>query len=156
MFDSLTWDAILSPWFAAAAAVFVIAVVFLIAIKPRSKQKPEIAHDKTGWVLTERIDFADSHAIGGLVLEVEETRGVVGWTGVEHREIRWRRATADEAKMVLESYNTQRNLAMSAIFAVNAHTGTEPSGERIDAELKEAANGQDIADVTLVPQEVTR
>ena len=31
-----------------------------------------------------------------------------------------------------------------------------PSGERIDAELKEAANGQDIADVTLVPQEVTR
>jgi hypothetical protein len=158
--DGLTWDAILEQWpFAAAALVFVIAVVLFIVVKPRSKQKPEVTDagaDKRGWVLTERIDFADSHVIGKLVLEVEETRSVVGWTGVEHCEIRWRKATVDEAKMVLESYNAQRNLAMSAIFAVNAHTGTKPGGQRIDGELEDADNGKDSADVTLVPQAVTR
>jgi hypothetical protein len=91
------------------------------------------------------------------MLEVEETRSAIGSTGVEHREIRWRSATVDEAKMVLESYNALRNLATTATFTVSAPTKTKPSGqdERMDAELKGAANGQDMTEVTLVPQDVT-
>ncbi len=40
--------------------------------------------------------------------------------GVEHREIRWRRATLDEAKTVLVSYHAQRNLTMTANFIVSS------------------------------------
>jgi len=56
---------------------------------------------------------------------VEETRSAIGSLGVEHREIRWRSATVDEAKMVLESYNALRNLAMTATFTVSAPAGTK-------------------------------
>jgi hypothetical protein len=90
----------------------VVAVGLFIAIKPTSKGQSEItdaAVDEMGWVLTGRIDFSDCNANGRLMLEVEETRSAIGSTGVEHREIRWRSATVDEAKMVLESYNALRN-----------------------------------------------
>ena len=43
-------------------------------------------------------------------------------TGVKHREVRWRRATLPEAKMVLKSYRTQQNLAMSFTVTVPAET----------------------------------
>jgi hypothetical protein len=162
MFDDLTWDAILQawPWFGAAAVVFVVALGLFIVLKPRSKRQAEKAAegaDKIGWKSTGRIDFSDPNAIGRLMLEVEETRSAIGSLGVEHREIRWRSATVGEAKMVLESYNALRNLAMTATFTVSAPTKTKPSGqdERMDAELKDAANGQDMTEVTLVPQDVT-
>jgi hypothetical protein len=66
----------------------------------RSKGQAEItdaAVDKMGWILTRRIDFSDSNAIGRLMLEVEETRSAIGSTGVEHREIRWRSATVESS-----------------------------------------------------------
>jgi hypothetical protein len=44
-----------------------------------------------GWMLTGRIDLADPQSVGALVLEVEETRISLSPSGVEHREIRWRR-----------------------------------------------------------------
>jgi hypothetical protein len=77
-------------------------------------------HDKTksnavaqnGWTPTGRIDFVDPQSIGDFVLQVEETRIVDSLGGVEHREIRWRKATLDEAKTVLISYHAQRNLSM--------------------------------------------
>jgi hypothetical protein len=47
--------------------------------------------DKMGWMLTWRIDLADPQSVGALVLEVEETRISLSPSGVEHREIRWRR-----------------------------------------------------------------
>jgi hypothetical protein len=40
--------------------------------------------------------------------------------GVEHREIRWRKATLDEAKTVIVGYHAQRNLAMTANFIVSS------------------------------------
>ena len=74
---------------------------------------------------------------------------------MEHREIRWRRATLPEAKMVLESYHAQQNVAMSATFTGNASAGTKRKvsrqGESVESELKDAGNGQDMADVTPVP-----
>jgi hypothetical protein len=130
-----------------------------IVLKPRSKRQAEKAAegaDKIGWKSTGRIDFSDPNAIGKLMLEVEETRSAIGSLGVEHREIRWRSATVDEAKMVLESYNALRN-AMTATFTVSAPAGTKRKvngqADSVETELKDVANGQD---VTLVPQDVTR
>ena len=96
----------------------------LILLKPKSKRQPKTtgnASDSKEWVLTGRIDFVDPRSAGELVLQVEETRIVNRPSGVEHREIHWRRATLDEGKMVLVSYHAQRNLLMSANFMVSAH-----------------------------------
>jgi hypothetical protein len=103
--------------------------------------------------LTGRIDFVDPHSNGELVLQVEETQIVNSPGGIEHREIRWRRATVDEAKMVLVSYHAQRNLLMSANFVLTAPLGTSRNGQGKKDELK--ANGQRLADVKPVAAEAT-
>src|SRR5262249_54032300 len=148
--------------FGAAATVFVIAFGLSIALKPKPKRQPEAAADAADnleWALTRRIDLADPELARSFVLEVEESRISTSPTGVEHREIRWRRATLPEAKMVLESYHAQQNLAMSATFTCDASAGTKRKvsgqAESIETELRDAGNGQDMADVTLVPRDVT-
>jgi hypothetical protein len=163
MFDGLTWNAIFQqwPWFAAAAGVFVVAAGLLLAIKPKSKGQEitDAAADKMEWAPTGRIDFSDCNADGRLMLQVEETRSTIGSTGLERREIRWRNATVSDANKVLELYHAQRNLAMSPTFTVSATSGTKQigsgQGQSLHAELKDVANGQDMADVTLVPKDVT-
>jgi hypothetical protein len=164
MFDGLTWGAILEQWpFGGAAAVLVIAVGMLIAVKPKYKapyKTTDTVADTKDWRLTGRIDFADSQPVAGLVLEVEETQTSISPSGVEHHEIRWRRGTLSEAKMILESYHAQGNLAMLPSFTVSTPTGTQRKengqGERIDAELGDVANRQDVVEATLVPQDVRR
>ena len=164
MFDDLTWDAILQawPWFGAAATVFFVAAGLFIAFKAKTKRQPEKAADDADnmeWTVTRRIDFADHQLAGAFVLQVEESRISKSQTGVEHREIRWRRATLPEAKMVLESYYAQRYLAMSGTFTATAPVGTKQKvngqAESVEAEL-DVGNGQNIADVTLVPRDATR
>ena len=120
----------------------------LILLKPKSKRQPNItssAADSKEWVLTGQIDFVDPHSAG----ELCSGRGneiVNSPSGVEHREIRWRRATLDEGKMVLVSYHAQRNLLMSANFIVSAPTRTKQSAngqtETPDDKLKDEANGE--------------
>ena len=163
MFDDLTWDAISQawPWFGAAAVVFVIAVGSYIALRPKPKRQPQTATDAADnmeWTLTRRIDLADPQLAGAFVLEVEESRISTSPTGVEHREIRWRRATLPEAKMVLQSYHAQQNLAMSPSFTVSSPIETKREekgqGERVETDLKVLGNGHDMVDVTLVPGDV--
>ena len=123
----MQWETIPDQWiWLSAAAVFVVFVA-AIAARSLSKTKP---HDKTkshavaqnGWTATGRIDFVDPQSKGDFVLQVEETRIVDTMGGVEHREIRWRRATLDEAKTVLVSYHAQRNLTLTANFIVSSPT----------------------------------
>jgi hypothetical protein len=120
MFDGLMWGTILEQWpFGGAAAVLVIAVGVLIAVKPKSNapsKTTDTVADRKDWRLTGRIDFADSQPVARLVLEVEETQTSISPSGVEHHEIRWRRGMLSEAKMILESYHAQRNLAMLPSF----------------------------------------
>jgi hypothetical protein len=89
-----------------AATVIVISVAAL-AIR-RLKPKPHVkgktksdAATQNGWTATGRIDFIDPQSKGDFILQVEETRIVDTTGGVERREIRWRKATLDEAKTVL-------------------------------------------------------
>jgi hypothetical protein len=58
--------------------------------------------------------------MGNFILQAEDTRIVESLGGVEHREIRWRKATLDEAKTVVVAYHGQRNLTMAANFIVNS------------------------------------
>ena len=164
MFDNLTWDAILQawPWFAAAATVFVVAVGLYIALKPRPKRHPDAAADaadSTEWALTRRIDLADPQLASAFVLQVEESRISMSPTGVEHREIRWRRATLPEAKMVLKSCHAQQNLGMSGTFLATAPAAIKQKvnrqAESVEPESKGVGNGRDMVDVTLVPRDLT-
>ena len=100
------------------------------------------ATDNKGWILTGRIDFVDSHSVGELVLQVEETRITNSPGGVEHHEIRWRKAALDEARMVLVSYHAQRKLLMTANFVVSVPSETSRNGQGEKGELKDIANGQ--------------
>ena len=162
MFDDLKLDAILqaSPWFGAAAVVFIVAVGLVIALKPKPKPQPETTGDAVDgmeWTATRRIDFTGPQLAGAFVLQVEESQISTSPTGVEHAKIRWRRATLAEAKMVLKSYHAQENLAMSGAFNATAPTGRKQKlnghAESIETELKDVGNGQDMADATLVPQD---
>jgi hypothetical protein len=101
----MQWDMITDqwPWFS-AAAVFVVFVGALAAHsfrkpKPHERSKSNAAA-QNGWAATGRIDFVDPQSKGDFILQVEETRIVDTMGGVEHREIRWRKATLDEAKTV--------------------------------------------------------
>jgi hypothetical protein len=92
------------------------------------------------------------------VLHVEETRIVKSPGGVEHREIRWRRATLDEVKLVLVSYHAQRNLFMSPNYTVSAPTRTNQNVngqvEAADGKLKDEANGLGTVEMKPVASEV--
>ena len=145
MGDSITWDAIFQQWywFVAAAAVLVVVVGVFALLKPKSKvqfEKANFVGDSKDWIWTGRIDLNDPKSAGDFVLRVEETRVVNSPVGVEHREIRWRKATLDEAKTVMVSYHVQRKLAMAANFVVSAPTETKrisnSRGNNEEAELK--------------------
>ena len=157
---TMAWDAIVEqwPWFGAAAGVPVVVVGLLILLKPKSKRQLKTtsnAANNKGWILTGRIDFVDPHSVGEFVLQVEETRTTNSPGGVEHREIRWRKATLDEAKMVLVSYHAQRKLLMTANFVVHAPTETSRNSQSEKGDLKDVANGQGLADVKSVAAEAT-
>jgi hypothetical protein len=159
---TITWEGIFEqwPWFAAAAAVSVVAIGLLILLKPRSERQSNAignAVDNREWALTGRIDFVDPRSAGEHVLQVEETRIVKSPGGVEHREIRWRRATLDEVKMVLVSYHAQRNLLMSPNYTVSAPSRMKQNvngqAEMPDTKLKDEANGGDTADMKPITPE---
>ena len=114
-------------------------------LKAKSKaplERANIVADGKDWTWTGRIDLAHPKSAEDFVLRVEETRVVNSPVGLEHREIRWRGATLEEAKTVMVSYHVQRNLAMTANFVVSAPSETKRTsngrGNNEEAELKKA------------------
>jgi hypothetical protein len=138
------------PWFAAAATVFVVSAGLFVALKPKPQPQPEKAADVADnmeWMLTGRIGFANSHS-GDFVLEVEETRSITTPSGVEHRNIRWRRATFEDAKMVVLAYHASRDLSMSLDFPTYAAPAAKRGGDsealnQADA-LNAVADGREV------------
>jgi hypothetical protein len=122
----MQWDAISELWLWIGAAAVIVIFVAAVAIR-RLKPNPHVKENtksnaaaQNGWAPTGRIDFVDPQSTSDFILQVEETRIVDTLGGVEHREIRWRKATLDEAKTVLVSYHAQRNLTMTAHFIVSS------------------------------------
>jgi hypothetical protein len=78
---------------------------------------------------------------------------------VEHREIRWRRATLDEVKLVLVSHHAQRNLFMSPNYTASAPSRTKQHANgqagMPDSKLKDEANGEGTADTKPIVPEVS-
>ena len=121
----MQWDQIISNqlvWFGAAAVLVLLAGVLAASRLFKSRPPDATPKPQGGWSQTGRIDFLNPPSTADFILQAEDTRIVDSVGGVEHREIRWRKATLDEAKTVVVAYHAQRNLAMTAIFVVNSNT----------------------------------
>jgi hypothetical protein len=111
-----------NQWFWLGAAGVLAVLVWVIAASKfyKSKTSEVIQDQQDGWIPTGRIDFSNPQSMGDFILQAEDTRIIESLGGVEHREIRWRKATLDEAKAVVVAYHAQRNLTMAANFIVNS------------------------------------
>ena len=150
----MLWDAfnslratITDQWIWFGAAVVLMVLVVLVGVLAsnkfyKSKAYEPVEHKQDGWTPTGRVDFIDPQSTGNLVLQAEDTQIVDSIGGVEHREIRWRKATLDEAKTVVVAYHAQRNLAMTANFIVSSPIRRRSD---IDNERQEAQLGKDEA-----------
>jgi hypothetical protein len=94
------------PWFIAAAVFFLFVVSIAYSFYQQSPDD-EIQIQDDGWTPTGRIDFAGDQSIGGFILQVEETQVVESIGGIEHRQIRWRKANLVETKGVIADYCAQ-------------------------------------------------
>ncbi len=120
----MQWDTITDqwPWFVAAGVLVVViaALATYYFYKPNLNPHDPNQNQQGGWTPTGRIDFTDPHSIGNFILQVEETSIDESVGGVEHRAIRWRKATLDEAKKVIVAYHAHRNLTMRPTFVVTS------------------------------------
>ena len=128
-------------WFAAAAILAILVILFVAYSFRKSKSRtyepipyPGNHGGRDGWTSTGRIDFVDPGSAGDFILQVEDTRIVESAGGVEHRDIRWRKATLDEAKRVIAAYHLQRQLTPRPHFIVSASSlvrgPSEPEDEQ--------------------------
>jgi hypothetical protein len=140
------WATVTDQWLWLIAAVVVLALIGAFAAYKSHKSKPHetAQHEQDGWAPTGRVDFIDPQSTGDYILQAEDTRIIDGIGGVEHREIRWRKATLDEAKTVVVAYHAQRNLATTANFIVSS-----PMRRRsvIDDEQQKALDDGAVRDV---------
>jgi hypothetical protein len=135
-------------WFSVAAVLAIL--VGSVAVHNFYKSKPgnAIQDQQEGWTPTGRVDFSDPQSIGNFILQAEDTRIVDSIGGVERREIRWRKATLDEAKTVVVAYHAQRNLAMTASFMVSSSIRRKSD---LDNEHQKGQLGKDEAPDGKVP-----
>src|SRR5436190_18483657 len=96
--------------------VFAVSgLVMLYQLWRKGKQAEEGAVTKSDWRPTGKIDFycaempKDDHSPATFILRVEEYCAIQSISGVEHTEIRWRKAMLSEAKSVLVGHQNSSN-----------------------------------------------
>jgi hypothetical protein len=121
-------DTITNQWFWLGAAGFFIVLLGLLLLRykaRRSTVQEAMQNQQDGWTPTGRIDFSGStdsepNSFGTFLLQAEDTRIVNSIGGLDRREIRWRRATLNEAKKVVLTYHAQLNLATTTTLVVSS------------------------------------
>jgi hypothetical protein len=94
-----------------AVAGFLITQRFAAANPSSAAEQGRVIHD---WIPTGRIDFAgpsmdasDVDTPASFYLQAEDVRLLVSFSGIERKEIRWRKATLTEAKRVVNIFHRQ-------------------------------------------------
>jgi hypothetical protein len=121
--------------------VLIVAVVGYIVARrasPDSAGATETAKIAQDWIPTGRIDFAgpsmDESAAdvpAAFYLQAEDIRLLISFSGIERKEIRWRKATLNEAKRVVNIFHRQMEKKVD-LSAGNAPSTAVSAGE--DAE----------------------
>ena len=135
-------------WFSAAGIFAVFFGVFAAYsfYKLRPSRAIRNQQEKDGWSPTGRVDFIVDGS-NNFILHAEDTRIVDSISGVEHRQIRWRKATLDEARAVVVAYHARLNLTMAGNFTVRsvksytANSDLEKKQQEPVVGDDEAANG---------------
>jgi hypothetical protein len=138
-----------SIFWIAFAIILIIAIVGYIVTR-RGLVDPsglgedvKVVHD---WIPTGRIDFAGPSmdasapdAPASFYLQAEEIRLLVSFSGIERKEIRWRKATLNEAKRVVNVFHRQMAKETGRIIE-NATPAAAPSdaGEAGNMALEKA------------------
>jgi len=124
--------------------VLIIAIVGFVLSRARAGsasvgEAGKVVHD---WTPTGRIDFAgppmaaaDTPAF--YYLQAEDIRLLVSFSGIERKEIRWRRATLNEAKRVVTIFHRQMTKAADRPTEGDS-LGAVSSGEGL---MQDAAKG---------------
>jgi hypothetical protein len=121
-------------WLALAAILTVAIVGYLVARRsgigsPDGSEGGKVISD---WAPTGRIDFAgpsmgasSGDTPAAFYLQAEDIRMLVSFSGIERKEIRWRKATLSEAKKVVNVFHRQL-----ASQTGSAAPPAAPSGDR--------------------------
>jgi hypothetical protein len=103
-------------WFALAIILVLALVGYLLARRANLHSTPvgDGAKVVQDWIATGRIDFAGPSMDANnadtptlFYLQAEDIRLLVSFSGIERKEIRWRRATLKEAKRVVFTFHQQ-------------------------------------------------
>jgi hypothetical protein len=99
------------------AAILIVAILGYLAARRAgvgSADGSEGGKVISDWTPTGRIDFAGPSMDAGsgdtpasFYLQAEEIRMLVSFSGIERKEIRWRKATLSEAKKVVNVFHRQ-------------------------------------------------
>src|SRR5216683_568065 len=94
-----------------AVAGFLVTRRFAATSPSGTAEQGRVIHD---WIPTGRIDFAgpsmDASNVdtpASFYLQAEDIRLLVSFSGIERKEIRWRKATLTEAKRVVNIFHRQ-------------------------------------------------
>ena len=138
-------------WFSAAGLFAVLVGVFTAYSFYKSRPRRAIRNQQEddGWTPTGRVDFIDDGS-NNFILQAEDTRIVDSVSGVEHRQIRWRKATLDEARAVVVAYHARLNLTMTGNFTIRSLKNYVANSD-LENKQQEPAVGKDEA-ATGVPQ----
>ena len=124
-------------WIGLAAALVIAVVGYIVSRRANVDsssvgEEVKIAHD---WIPTGRIDFAgpsmdesSADTSASFYLQAEDIRLLISFSGIERKEIRWRKATLNEAKRVVRIFNRQTMKGTDRITE-SASPATAPSSE---------------------------
>jgi hypothetical protein len=148
---SLLADAAASTVFwVVLAAILLVAIVGYNALNQRVELFPAPTPDHAkiiqDWLPTGRIDFAGpsidpaaADTPAAFYLQAEEMRLLISMSGIERREIRWRKATLNEAKRIVSVFH--RQLSRSSLRGVDAEPLTEAAAAGNEDAGAHANNG---------------
>jgi hypothetical protein len=126
-------------WMVLAIALIVAVVGFIVA--RRASADPTVAAEMAkiaqDWIPTGRIDFAgpsmDESAAdvpAAFYLQAEDIRLLISFSGIERKEIRWRKATLNEAKRVVNRFHRQMEKKVD-LSADNLPSTAVSAGENV-------------------------
>jgi hypothetical protein len=103
-------------WIGLAIVLIIATVGYFLTRRaavdpPPVEEGTKVVHD---WIPTGRIDFAgpsmDESAAetpASFYLQAEDVRFLISFSGIERKELRWRKATLSEAKKVVNTFHRQ-------------------------------------------------
>jgi hypothetical protein len=122
-------------WIGLAVLLIIAVVGYLVTRRTGTALFPvehegKVIHD---WMPTGRIDFAGpsmdpsaSDTPASFYLQAEDVRLLISFSGIERKELRWRRATLNEAKKVVNIFSRQLEKRVD-LPAENANSVVVPS-----------------------------